>query len=81
MFGDYGQVSPLNVPFWHVSAAFNSLQAAQLTSEVRSEQKQERSSAGAVACSLGCVQRGRGGMEGGNTRPLSVCSTPRMAFP
>ena len=35
MYGDYGQVSPLDVMNWHISASFSSVQAKLLPSEVR----------------------------------------------
>ena len=35
MYGDYGQVSPMGVPSWHLAALFNSVEAALLPSEVR----------------------------------------------
>ena len=33
MYGDYGQVSPLDVMNWHISASFSSVQAKLLPSE------------------------------------------------
>ena len=34
MYGDVGQVAPLDVARWHLSAAYNSVQAPRLPSEV-----------------------------------------------